>query len=211
MSVFDSTAQTKNQPTPSSHPHQIVTISIPELELVRCAQIVTIAAELAQAYSPALSNPTLRTALAPETRVSLAMASRLTATDFIQAAQVRARLMTHFERVFSKCDVVAAPACGTVAPRIAQDALSHGETDLRTTGELMRFTVPVNMAGLPAIVTPVGVGEGGMPAGVQLIGRPWDEATLTAVAIALEQEVGGGAVRAAALAVDVLARAAGKQ
>lgn len=178
---------------------------------MRCAQIVTIAAELAQAYAPALADPSLRRRLAPETRVSLAMASRLRATDFIQAAQVRARLMTHFERVFSTCDVVAAPACGSVAPVIRADALTYGETDLRTTGELMRFTVPVNMSGLPAVVVPVGVAEAGMPTAMQLIGRAWDEATLTAVAIALENELGPGVLRPAALAVDVLARAAGKK
>jgi Asp-tRNA(Asn)/Glu-tRNA(Gln) amidotransferase A subunit family amidase len=114
--------------------------------------------------------------------------------------------MTHLERAFTKCDVVAAPACGGVAPVIALDALAHGETDLRATGELMRFTVPVNMGGLPAAVVPVGTGEAGMPVGLQLVGRPWDEATVTAVGTALEDEVGGGAVRGAALGVDLLGR-----
>jgi aspartyl-tRNA(Asn)/glutamyl-tRNA(Gln) amidotransferase subunit A len=84
------------------------------------------------------------------------------------------------------CDLIAAPTCGVVAPRTDPAALRHGATDLRQAGELMRFTIPVNMAGLPAVSVPVGHGEGGLPVGLQLIGRPWDEAGLLAVAAALE-------------------------
>lgn len=188
-------------PTP---PPQLVAITLPELELVRCAQIVTIAAELASAYAPALAHAPTRRRLAPETRVSLATAARLTAPDFIQAAQARTRLMTHFRRAFERCDVIAAPACGTVAPTIHADALKYGETDLRTTGELMRFTVPVNMSGLPAATVPVGHGEAGLPVALQLIGRPWDEASLSVVGGALEAALPGGALRRPVVGVDLV-------
>ena len=171
---------------------------------MRCAQIATIAAELAAAYAPALAHAPTRRRLAPETRVSLATAARLTATDFVQAAQARTRLMVHFRRAFQACDVIAAPACGTVAPPIHADALRYGETDLRTTGELMRFTVPVNMSGLPAATIPVGHGEAGLPVALQLIGRPWDEATLAVVGRALEAALPAGALRRPVVGVDLV-------
>jgi len=187
----------------------LVPVVIPELELFRCAQIVAIASELAAAYAPHTGTHAERKRLAAETRVSLAMARlKLSAPDFVAAARARARLMIHFEsKIFSKCDVVAAPACGTVAPLIPLDALKHGESDLRGAGELMRFTIPVNMSGLPSVVVPVGVTAAeGMPVGMQLIGRAWDEAGLLAVAAAVEDRVPAGAVRAPATRFDWLRR-----
>lgn len=203
---------------------ELVPVVIPELELCRCAQIATIAAELSAAYSAYTGTHRERRRLAAETRVSLAMAAnKLRAPDFVAAARVRARLMTHFEqKVFSKCDVVAAPACGMVAPVVPSDALrgggggrrggkggGYGESDLKTAGELMRFTIPVNMSGLPAVVVPLGASpKEGMPVGMQLIGRAWDEAGLLAVAAAVEDRVRPGAMRAPATRFDLFLPAA---
>lgn len=64
---------------------QVTPVCVPELEQVRVAQILTISAELAQAYKWALADPDLRSQLNLETRVSLAAASRFTATDYLQA------------------------------------------------------------------------------------------------------------------------------
>lgn len=66
---------------------QVVPICIPELEAVRVAQVLTIAAELGQAYKWALAEPALRAQLAPDTRISLATALRFTASDFLQVGR----------------------------------------------------------------------------------------------------------------------------
>jgi hypothetical protein len=63
---------------------QVVPVCVPELEQVRVAQVLTIAAELAQAYKWALADPKVRRELNLETRVSLAAAARFTATDYLQ-------------------------------------------------------------------------------------------------------------------------------
>jgi Asp-tRNA(Asn)/Glu-tRNA(Gln) amidotransferase A subunit family amidase len=224
-----------------SHPHffrlhhpsfilfsdQLVDICLPELELVRCAQVVTIAAELAQAWKWALADGRQRRRLTAETRISLAQAARLSATDYLQALRIRTRLMTHVGRLFGVgaaegggggngargggvCDLIVAPTCGVVAPKAPPPALRHGATDLRQAGELMRFTIPVNMAGLPAMSVPVGHGEGGLPVGLQLIGRPWDEAGLLGVAAALEGAA-TGRLRPPGLRWDLLAPRAAVQ
>ncbi len=52
------------------------------------------------------------------------------------------------------------------------------------------FTVTVNMAGLPGLVTPAGLSADGLPLGLQLIGRPFDEETLFALGETLEQAAG---------------------
>ncbi len=52
------------------------------------------------------------------------------------------------------------------------------------------FTVTVNLAGLPGIALPAGVDSQGLPLGLQLIGRPWEEGDLLNTAYALEQSTG---------------------
>ena len=52
------------------------------------------------------------------------------------------------------------------------------------------FTVTVNMAGLPGLVTPAGLSDDGLPLGLQLIGRPFDEETLFALGETIEQAAG---------------------
>lgn len=64
---------------------QLVPVCIPELELTRVAQLVTIGAELRQAHHRALLTPALRRCLQPDTRVTLACAARFSATDLLQA------------------------------------------------------------------------------------------------------------------------------
>jgi aspartyl-tRNA(Asn)/glutamyl-tRNA(Gln) amidotransferase subunit A len=54
------------------------------------------------------------------------------------------------------------------------------------------YTVPVNIAGVPAISVPCGKDENGMPVGMQLIGKAFDEPTLIRAAYAYEQSVAGG-------------------
>jgi aspartyl-tRNA(Asn)/glutamyl-tRNA(Gln) amidotransferase subunit A len=54
------------------------------------------------------------------------------------------------------------------------------------------YTVPVNIAGVPAISVPCGKDENGMPVGMQLIGKAFDEPTLIRAAYAYEQSAAGG-------------------
>ena len=65
-------------------PVQVVPICVPDLELVRVAQILTISCEMCQAYKFAMANSKLRKQFNLETRVSLAAAARFTATDYLQ-------------------------------------------------------------------------------------------------------------------------------
>eukprot|EP00884_Botryococcus_braunii_P016489 jgi/Botrbrau1/3523/Bobra.341_2s0050.1 len=165
---------------------EIEDICIPELEYVRVSQILTIGCELAEAYKHALSTPSLRHQFTLETRMSMGVSERFTATDYLQAQKIRTRVMTHFKRLFETCDYIVSPTVGCTAPKIKPDALLMGESDLTQTGELMRFTIPVNMAGIPAITLPVGYDSRGLPIGMQLMGRPWAEADLLYAGSVLE-------------------------
>ena len=60
------------------------------------------------------------------------------------------------------------------------------------------FTVTVNMAGLPGIAVPAGLDHKGLPLGLQLIGKPFEEETLFKTAHVIERAAGGGGAEAAA-------------
>src|SRR5262245_37277193 len=91
---------------------------------------------------------------------------------YLRAQQVRTLIRADFERAFGQCDVVATPTTPTPAFRLgekADDPLQMYLADI--------FTVPANLAGIPGLSVPCGF-AGGLPVGLQLLGRPFDEATL---------------------------------
>jgi len=103
---------------------------------------------------------------------------------YLKAQQVRTLVRRDFEAAFERFDLLAAPTSPTVAFGIGQkidDPLQMYLSDV--------CTVPVNLAGVPALSVPCGLSDG-LPVGLQLMGRPLDEATLLRVAYAYEQETG---------------------
>ncbi|WP_259548334.1 Asp-tRNA(Asn)/Glu-tRNA(Gln) amidotransferase subunit GatA [Heyndrickxia sp. FSL K6-6286] len=98
-----------------------------------------------------------------------------------KAQQVRTLIKNDFEKVFEKYDVIIGPTTPTPAFKIGEnteDPLTMYANDL--------LTIPVNLAGVPGISIPCGF-EGGLPLGLQIIGKHFDEATVYRVAHAFEQ------------------------
>jgi aspartyl-tRNA(Asn)/glutamyl-tRNA(Gln) amidotransferase subunit A len=102
-----------------------------------------------------------------------------------KAAQVRRLIRQDFETALSQCDLIAGPVCPTTAFRVGEmsaDPLQMYLMDI--------FTISTNLAGLPGMSLPVGLGrKTGMPVGLQLTGRAFDEATMLQVAGLLEKNV----------------------
>jgi aspartyl-tRNA(Asn)/glutamyl-tRNA(Gln) amidotransferase subunit A len=100
---------------------------------------------------------------------------------YLRAQKVRTLIRRDFERAFESCDVVATPTTPTPAFRIGEktaDPLQMYLADI--------FTVPASLAGLPALSLPMGAADG-LPAGLQLQGRMFDEATLLRAGHAFQQ------------------------
>ncbi|TVU38314.1 hypothetical protein EJB05_11676, partial [Eragrostis curvula] len=97
------------------------------------------------------------------------------------------RIMHYYMEAFKKVDVIATPTTGMTAPKIPPSALKLGESNFFVLAYLMRFTIAGNLLGLPAITVPVGHDKQGLPIGLQLIGRPWGEASLLRLASAVEE------------------------
>ncbi|ALG71831.1 glutamyl-tRNA amidotransferase [Azospirillum thiophilum] len=106
-----------------------------------------------------------------------------------KARQVRTRIKQDFDEAFKSCDVILTPTAPSTPFAIGEkmdDPVQMYLIDV--------FTVPVNLAGLPAMSVPAGLGADGLPLGLQLIGRPFDEETLLRVGHVVEKAAGFTAV-----------------
>jgi aspartyl-tRNA(Asn)/glutamyl-tRNA(Gln) amidotransferase subunit A len=101
---------------------------------------------------------------------------------YLKAQKVRRKIVEDFEAAFARCDALLTPTTPSAAFAIGEksdDPVAMYLNDV--------FTVTVNLAGLPGISVPAGLSPAGLPLGLQVIGRPWDEATILEVARALEE------------------------
>lgn len=172
-----------------AHGCEVVEVVIPEILEMRTAHLVSIGSECLSSLNPDIEDGK-GVKLSYDTRTSLALFQSFTAADYVAAQCIRRRIMHYFMEIFKKVDVIVTPTTGMTAPIIPPSALKSGETDMPTTGYLMRFVVPANLLGLPAISVPVGYDKEGLPIGLQVIGRPWAEATILRVAAAVEKLCG---------------------
>jgi len=97
-----------------------------------------------------------------------------------QAQKVRTLVLRDFQEAFKRVDVIVAPTTPGVAFKMGEreDPLQMYLNDV--------FTIPVNLAGLPGLAIPAGFTQAGLPIGLQIIGKAFDEATLLRVAKAYE-------------------------
>jgi Asp-tRNA(Asn)/Glu-tRNA(Gln) amidotransferase A subunit family amidase len=103
---------------------------------------------------------------------------------YLKASKIRTLFKSQLEGVLSSCDAIIGPTAPTTAP-----ALNHYETDKTKEYYSDLYTVIANITGNPAISIPCGVGKDGLPIGIQLIGRFYDERTLFSIAEGYEREV----------------------
>src|SRR5437870_9909657 len=126
--------------------------------------------------------------LQPAVRARLEVGFHLTAHDYLQALRLRTRYARVFvAEVFAEVDALLAPVIPEPAP--ALDAVKAGTVDEIVTrmGRFSRLTRPFNGLGLPALSVPCGFSEDGRPLALQVVGRPFDEATVLRLGHAYER------------------------
>ena len=123
----------------------------------------------------------------PDVRTLVEVGRFVTGADYLKAEQFRRILMDDFREVFETVDVIAVPTT-------ALTGWPHGATTLEIGGRQesvlaasWRLTFPFNLTGLPAISIPCGFDGDGMPIGLQIVGRPFNEDTVLRVADAYER------------------------
>jgi len=149
---------------------------------------------IARAESAAIHAKLLRERpheLQPAVRSRLEVGLRISAHDYLQALRLRARCAREFvARVFAGAQALVMPVIPEPAP--ALDAVKAGtpEEVVRRMGRFSRLTRPFNGLGLPALAVPCGFARDGRPLALQVVGRPFDEATTLRLGHAYERAAG---------------------
>jgi aspartyl-tRNA(Asn)/glutamyl-tRNA(Gln) amidotransferase subunit A len=125
--------------------------------------------------------------LTPSVRLRLEAGLFVTAADYLKAQQARARFNHEMARLFQEVDLLAGPSEPITAPPILAGEVNIGGQTVGTTAALTQYTRPYNISGTPAVTVPCGFSQAGMPIGLQLAGRPFEDATVLRVAHAYEQ------------------------
>ena len=100
-----------------------------------------------------------------------------------KAMGLRQKIREEYADIFTKCDLIITPTAPTVAYGVNENI-----DDPKKMYQADFCTVTVNIASLPAISTPCGYDSKGMPIGMSIVGRMWDEASLIAAADAFEKQ-----------------------
>lgn len=122
-----------------------------------------------------------------DVRDRLRLGAFVSATQYLKAQRARAVIRDEVDRLLAAHDVLLAPTTPIVAPPVGQtDVLVEGERhDIRTS--LIRLTRVFNVTGHPVVACPCGFTVTGLPIGMQIVGRPFEEATALRVADAYQR------------------------
>jgi aspartyl-tRNA(Asn)/glutamyl-tRNA(Gln) amidotransferase subunit A len=122
-----------------------------------------------------------------ETRLLLEAGDMMPATTYINAQRARTAVKVAFKQALRDVDVLVTPTQPSTALKIGQSVSRIGTREESVFAVSARFCAPFNISGLPAASVPCGFSPEAMPIGLQMIGRPFDEATVLRVADAFER------------------------
>jgi aspartyl-tRNA(Asn)/glutamyl-tRNA(Gln) amidotransferase subunit A len=161
-------------------------VTLPEVHRARAAAQIITASEAATIH---LDNLRSRADdFDPMTRDRLLAAALLPAAAYVRAQRFRAWFRARVAEVFAEVDVLLAPTTPWPAPVIGAPSTTRIDgVDIPARGHLGVFTQPLSFIGLPVVSVPVVV-SGSLPVGVQLVGRPFEDAAILRVAARLEAD-----------------------
>jgi len=123
----------------------------------------------------------------PDVRTLVELGRFVTGPDYLKAEQYRRALMDAFQSAFENVDVIVGPTTPITAWKLGEWTVDVGGRQESVLAASWRFTYPYNLTGLPAISVPCGFDRDGLPIGLQIAGRPFDEMTVLRVAHAYER------------------------
>ncbi|XP_062519068.1 uncharacterized protein LOC134194171 isoform X2 [Corticium candelabrum] len=163
---------------------EVIDIEIPELEEARVAHSVTISGEMASFLRT--EQEEFGNLMNSDIQIILCAGGQVTLHDYLLAQQQRTRSINFLKDIFNTVDCIVTPSCPITAPPLDDKALEFGESNMAVTGQLMRYMFLGNLTGVPCMTLPVGYDSQGLPIGLQIMGKWWDEQLLFRVALAAE-------------------------
>jgi aspartyl-tRNA(Asn)/glutamyl-tRNA(Gln) amidotransferase subunit A len=150
---------------------ELVELDLPEMQALRTLYRVILAQEAAAYHEPFLRARLNEYGEFPRQRLLASYAYGPNA--FVRAEQGRIAVRRRFDAIFERVDLLSTPTMPSGAPPLGVPAATT-------------FTGPFNGLGWPAVTVPVGLTADGLPLGLQLAGKPWDESTVLRAARAVE-------------------------
>ncbi len=122
-----------------------------------------------------------------DVRERLQAGAFVTGLHYVRGQQVRALVRREVDEALARRDLLLAPTTPVAATVLGQTETVVGDTAVDVRSALIRFTRPFNLSGHPACSVPCGFTAGGLPIGMQLVGRAFDEATVLRAADAYQR------------------------
>jgi aspartyl-tRNA(Asn)/glutamyl-tRNA(Gln) amidotransferase subunit A len=123
---------------------------------------------------------------APDVRAQLRVGELISAVDYLQAQQVRRQLKQELSAALADVDVLLTPSMPVLTPDVGKQMVELNGRELPLASQFTRFAVPTNLTGHPSMTVPAGLVDG-LPVGIQVIGRAFDEATVLRVGRHIEE------------------------
>jgi aspartyl-tRNA(Asn)/glutamyl-tRNA(Gln) amidotransferase subunit A len=159
---------------------RVVDVTIPTLTGAGASQPVIMLSEAFAYHAPKLR--TQPQEFGDMVRARFRMGGLFTSGEYVQAQRVRNVLKRECAAALQHVDLIASPT-------MSNPPQAFKNVDVMTTARLPSFTGPYNLTGMPAISVPCGFTPAGLPVGLQLAGKPFDEPTVLRAAYTFQQGV----------------------
>jgi aspartyl-tRNA(Asn)/glutamyl-tRNA(Gln) amidotransferase subunit A len=163
-------------------------VSLPHLKESRDAAADISLAEALHVHEAAGYFPQRAADYSEEVRRRIEAGAKVPANRYLAGFDVQKCLLAEFSAAFQTVDVIVAPTVPVPAPPIGAESVKIDGEEIDTRRVLVGHSRPANFTGLPAISIPCGFTREGLPIGLQLIGRAFDEATLLRIALSYESK-----------------------
>ena len=163
----------------------LVEVDIPDLENCSAMEAHITLAEATSYHEPYLKRQA--DDYGPGVRTNLEAGRYLLATDYVKSQRARTLLQGNFNQAFKHADVIVSPTLPALPPLVGEVWVQSGNLREHVIDAFLRFNIPFDLTGFPAISIPCGLGSTGLPIGLQIAGKAFDETTVLRVANAYEQ------------------------
>jgi aspartyl-tRNA(Asn)/glutamyl-tRNA(Gln) amidotransferase subunit A len=159
-------------------------VSIPHLAAASLSAFILLLAEGAASLEK--WHRTRPLDLGDDVRSRLNLGATLMAAQYLKAQRIRRRVRDEFAAIFQKVDAIVTPQLPVTAPLIGQEKVCWGKKTEAVPSALTRFTRIYNLVGIPSLSIPCGFSPSGLPIGLQVAGKAFDEKTVLKVGHAYE-------------------------
>ncbi len=162
---------------------RVTPVRVPDIEALNTAGLVILLSEAAAVHQANLHR---RGDFGADVLALLDQGSLISAADYVNAQRQRKVFLAQFRALFQTIDCLFTPSTPITAPRIGQTEITLAGTQHDTRMLTTRFARGMNVLGFPALSIPCGVSPDGLPIGLQMIARPFEENLLLALGEGLE-------------------------